>query len=182
MNPATRQDEEDNMRSKRLALTLAAVAVVAAVVTVPALAGGPPADLIVGEPEPQITRSFVDLDEEGLSAGDTVVEHGQLVDLETGADVGRAVTRVQVVQVLEPPTDDNPFGDFEFILDCTVQLDGGTLTFYGAGVLSELEDGVVFTLIGGTGRYAGTRGTTTVTAAEIAGEPGFTIAFDLTRR
>lgn len=170
------------MRSRRLILSVAAVAIVTVVVALPTLAGGAPTDLIVGEPESRISRSFVDLGEEGLSAGDTVVEHGKLVDLETGDDIGRAVTRVQVVQVLQPPNEDNPSGDFEFILDCTVQLQDGTLTFYGAGVLQELQDGVAFTLMGGTGRYAGTRGTTTVTAADIGGEPGYTIAFDLTRR
>ncbi len=182
MNPPTNQEEGNKVRSKRLVLIVAAVAIAAASLAVPALAGGSPADLVVAEPESRIVRSFVDVGEEGFSAGDTVVEHGGLIDPESGGDVGRAVTRVQVVQVLEPPSEENPFGDFEFILDCTVQLEDGTLTFYGAGVLHEFEEGVPFTLMGGTGRYAGTRGTTTVTSAEIGGEPGFTITFDLTKR
>lgn len=78
---------------------------------------------------------------------------------------GQAATDNGIV-VFEPPSQ---------LSDTFVDLgDGG----FSAGDII-LENGG---LTGGTGRYAGTRGTVSVVGAEVDGEEGVTITFHLTRR
>lgn len=161
------------MRTRVVILIAAVVAALG--IAVPASLAATNDGIVVFEPTSQVSDTYLDLGEGGFSAGDTILENAVLTDPDTGESVGTVVTRIQVVEVLDG-------GDFLFILDCTVQLSGGNLTFYGAGVFGDVAEGVDFALTGGTGRYAGTRGTVTVTAAEANGEEGVTIAFHLTRR
>ena len=72
--------------------------------------------------------------------------------------------------------------DAVLILDCTVRLADGNLNFYGAESFSSFADGVTYTVIGGTGRYHGTRGVVNITGGHVAGENVSLLAFDLTRR
>lgn len=105
--------------------------------------------------------------------GDLRLDHKPLVDPDSGEEVGRVVTRVQVV--------DAGGGDPFQILDCTVELDGGKLVFYGSFRGSESAGpGAVFPLMGGTGRYSGAEGTVTARMDELDdGTKGVRIAFDL---
>lgn len=110
-----------------------------------------------------------------LGAGDTLLFNGPVRDPDTGADVGSAVTRVRIVEPL-------PGGDAIFILDCTVRTADGTVVFYGAERLAHLGNEVTYAVTGGTGRYAGTTGTVTITPGELDGVVGGHAAFRLSRR
>jgi hypothetical protein len=133
----------------------------------------------VFDPRTEVTETFLNLGAEEFSAGDIVVERAMLFDPENGASIGRSVTRIQFLEVLAKPSDDNPMGDFEFILDCTVELEGGSIVFYGPGVMNQIMEGVTFAVMGGTGDYAGSRGTVTVKATEINDQQGVTMNFNL---
>lgn len=106
--------------------------------------------------------------------GTQILTVDPVFDPGSGDPIGTAVTRVVIAEV----TDD----DAVFILDCTVRLDDGTLTFYGAESFSSFADGVIYTVMGGTGRYHGTRGVVNITAAQVEGQNGSLLTFDLTRR
>lgn len=160
------------MRTRVLILIAAVFAAIG--IAVPAGQAATDNGIVVFEPPSQLSDTFVDLGDGGFSAGDIILENGGLTD-PTGESVGQVVTRIQVVEPLDGD-------DFLFILDCTVRLDGGNLTFYGAGEFGDIAEGVDFALTGGTGRYAGTRGTVSVVGAEVDGEEGVTITFHLTRR
>lgn len=161
------------MRTRVLILIAAVVAALG--IAVPTTLAATDDGIVVFEPASQVSDTFLDLGEGGFSAGDIILENARVVDPDTGESVGRVLTRIQVVEPLDG-------GDFLFILDCTVQLSGGNLTFYGAGAFGDVAEGIDFALTGGTGRYSGTRGTVTVAGAEVNGEEGVTITFRLTRR
>ncbi len=168
--------------SVRLAVAALALGAVAGggVVVANAASGTGRADLVVFEPESGGIATYFDLADGAADAdplteiGDLALEHKPLVDPESGAEVGKAVTRVQVLDVSG--------GDPVFNIDCTIALAEGDIVFYGAGRFSELAVGATFAVTGGTGRYAGTRGTVTIRGDSLDGTSGFTIAFDLTRR
>lgn len=106
--------------------------------------------------------------------GTQVLSVDPVLDPDSGSQIGTAVTRIVVAEV----TDD----DAVFILDCTVRLADGSLNFYGAESFSSLANGVTYTVIGGTGRYHGTRGVVNITGGQVNGQNGSLLAFDLTRR
>jgi hypothetical protein len=97
-----------------------------------------------------------------------------VLDPDSGAQIGTAVTRVVIAEV----TDDNAV----FILDCTLRLADGTLNFYGAESFSSFANGATYTVTGGTSRYHGTRGVVNITSGHVDGETGSLLTFDLTRR
>jgi hypothetical protein len=145
-----------------------------------AAAGQDDTTIVLFDDRSEAVETFLDLGDEGFTAGNTMVEHTVLTDPDSGEEAGRAVTRFQIVEVHEEPSDDAPMGDFDLILDCTIELEDGTVTFYGAEVLSNMAgDGLVFAVIGGTGEYTGASGTATVEAAEVDGVEGATITLDL---
>jgi hypothetical protein len=173
------------MSKQRLILTVVAVvALLAVAVAALATTGGSDAteELVVFDPRTEVLETFLDLGEEGFSAGDVIVEHTALVDPETGEARGRAVTRIQVIEVLEPPSHDNPMGDFVLILDCTYEFDEGNISFYGSEEFHNIVDGMIFTVVGGTGDYTGVTGTVAIAGAEIDGQEGVTATFQLTSR
>lgn len=149
------------------------------VLALPALARDK--DFAVFEPDDErLLQTYVDLGDEGWSIGDTVLEHGTVLDPDSGDEIGELITRVQIVEVIEPPSSDEDLGDFLFILDCTVQLDTGAITFYGAARWQDFfADGLEFALTGGTGAYAKARGVVTITTRQQDGLEGALIAFDL---
>ena len=111
----------------------------------------------------------------GLPAeGDQFLTVDPVRDPGTGEQIGTAVTRVVVAQVAGD--------DATFILDCTVRLPEGNLAFYGAESFSSFVDGVTYTVVGGTGRYQGTRGVVNITGGEVSGQAGSLLSFDITRR
>lgn len=110
--------------------------------------------------------------EQEYSAGDTLLFRDPVLDPDTGADLGTAVTRVQIV-------DDMTNGDAPFVLDCTVSLANGNLAFYGAEQLAHLATTARFAVIGGTGQYAGMTGAVTGVPAEVAGRAGHVLTFEL---
>lgn len=131
-------------------------------------------DVEVFSPDSMITRTSLDEGDTGFSPGDTIVEYGDLVDPETGDEIGQVRTRLQVISVNSPT-------DFEFYLDCTVKLADGELMFGGAGSAAEIHgDGDPFALRGGTGAYEGAAGTATVSFGPVNGDDGHTLAFDFT--
>ncbi len=111
----------------------------------------------------------------GLPAvGDQFLTVDAVLDPGTGEQIGTAVTRVVVAQVAGD--------DATFILDCTVRLPEGNLAFYGAESFSSFADGVTYMVVGGTGRYQGTRGVVNITGGEVGGQAGSLLSFDITRR
>ena len=154
-------------------VTVAGSCVVAALVGVTAVAiavadspGSPRAALSVfipGEPPPG-----------PFATGDQLVTVDAVLDPHSGAEIGKAVTRLVFAEVTED--------DATFVLDCTVQLSEGNLAFYGAESFSSFADGVTYTVVGGTGRYQGTRGVVHITGGEVGGQPGSLLDFDITRR
>ncbi|MGH9030569.1 MAG: hypothetical protein ACRDZV_00445 [Acidimicrobiia bacterium] len=156
--------------TRRIAVVLVAAATVVALATVAASAASgeqaKPAALTVfipGEPPPGLPRE-----------GAQILTVDPVLDPDSGAEIGTAITRVVIAEVIDD--------DAVFILDCTVRLADGNLNFYGADSFSSLADGVTYTVIGGTGRYHGTRGIVTVTGGHVDGHDGSLLAFDLTRR
>lgn len=163
-------------------ILIPAAALVAALGVTASTAGatGMDEDLVVFEDRSTVVETFVDVNDEGFSAGDTIVEYVSVVSPDSGEVAGRNVTRIQVVESRVAPSDDDPIGDFLFVLDCTTELEGGTITFHGAAEFAEFpESGLTFTVSGGTGEYAGTSGTVHITLAEIDGNTGPRLAFDL---
>ncbi len=97
-----------------------------------------------------------------------------VLDPGSGEPIGTAVTRVVVAQVAGD--------DATFVLDCTVRLPDGNLYFYGAESFSSFVDGVSYAVVGGTGRYQGTRGVVDITGGQVDGQAGSVLTFDVTRR
>lgn len=173
-------------RPRRTALGLALVAVL--VTAAPAAAQAARA---AGEPPPHATGSievligsgFVHLVDEppsarqpfDVSAGDVLLFHDPVLDPDDPAQqIGTAVTRVHVVEPLDG-------GDAVFLLDCTVRLPDGTLVFSGAEQLAHLGIGVTYAVTGGTGRYAGARGTVDGEMDETDGEEVSRLTFSFTQ-
>lgn len=129
---------------------------------------------VVFDGRTQVVETFLELGGPGMSPGNTQIEHAELIDPELLSSVGRVVTRWQVVEDLGG-------GDAVIILDCTIELADGNLTFYGATEFNRFPAGAEFPVTGGTGAYVGAAGTATVTPAEIGELSGFVIAFELTR-
>jgi hypothetical protein len=65
--------------------------------------------------------------------------------------VGRAETVVTITRVAP--------NDLEAMIECTVELRQGNVMFNGAFNFNEIANGVSVPVVGGTGRYAGARGT-----------------------
>lgn len=119
----------------------------------------------------------VDLGKAGFGTGDEIFEIHDLLDAtDESVALGQAITKITVVRLHKKGQ------DFTFILDCTVQLPGGDIVFYGGARFSELfgPDGLVFPVIGGTGPYAAAGGTVTIVPADVAGQDGAKFTFDLT--
>ena len=113
--------------------------------------------------------SLIDLGKPGPSAGDTTLSRKPVVDPDTGAAAGTDVTRIQVVELLRR--------NAVVILDCTSNLTDGAITFYGSFRI--LDPVVVLAVTGGTGAYAGARGTVKLEATEIGGKAGTLITFEI---
>lgn len=102
----------------------------------------------------RLSETYVDLGDEGWSSGDTVLDHGTLLAPDSREEIGETITRVQIVEVIEPPSSTEDLGDFLFILDCNVKLADGDLIFYGAARWQDFfADGLEFAVTGGTGAY-----------------------------
>lgn len=179
----TRQRPTTRRRRRALGATIAAVAVAAlAALAVSTLAGAAPpsqaqhditvlvgSDFLHKVDEPPAGRQPHD-----LSAGDTLLHHDPVLDPDSGEQIGTAVTRVQAGRALGG-------ADALFILDCTVRLANGNLVFYGPEQLSNIPTGTTYSLIGGTGSYAGAEGTVEGVLDEHDGQDVFRLHFDLTR-
>ncbi len=157
---------------RKLSLLVATSAAGALLLTAPS-AATPPAQTIevyvaTGEP------SHVDELDPGLGPGDWLLFRDPVLDAD-GEQIGTAVTRVQVIA---------PAGEHDaaFILDCTVELDGGRLVFSGAEQLSRLESRVTYAVVGGTGRYAGARGQVNGTPATVDGQSAALLSFELAKK
>ena len=136
--------------------------------------------IVVFEPDTERVEVFVDVGDAGFGAGDLVFEQAGLVWPDNGDAAGRVVTRIQVVEGRVAPSDEDPVGDFVFYLDCSVELDEGSLDFHGAGEIADLPgSGLTFAISGGTGAYVGAAGTVHITPAEVDGISGVQLAFDV---
>lgn len=164
------------MTNIRILLTALATGVVLVAVATVAFAspsglrGGPPPqtiELFVAAGDPV----HVDELEPGLGAGDWLLFRDPVLDIH-GLPAGTAITRVQVVA----PVGD---GDLAFILDCTIDLDGGRLVFGGADQLSNLGASTTYAVVGGTGDRSGARGQVTGTPDRVGDTPGTRLTFEL---
>ena len=117
----------------------------------------------------------VDLGRAGQSPGDLRLGVSDLLDPSDEEVLGRAIVRGTVVKSR------GGGDDVTFILDVTAQLGSGDIVFYGGLQVSELnsDTGAVLSVIGGTGDFAGAKGTVTIVSAEVAGQEGFMWTFDL---
>jgi hypothetical protein len=138
--------------------------------TIPVLVTeNPPVHLLDEEP-----RDNPSTQEPEFSAGDTILFLDPVLDPETGKEIGDAVTRIQVVNNLDQD------GDAPYILDCTIRLQDGNLIFFGAEQFAHMQTTSRFTVIGGTGRYAGVDGAVTATPDTVSERKGALITFELT--
>ena len=55
--------------------------------------------------------------------------------------------------------------DFAAIIACSIELPNGNILFNGSAHLADLGTGATLPVVGGTGTYAGARGTVTMTVA-----------------
>lgn len=114
-----------------------------------------------------------DIGSPGLSPGDTVLENHPLRSVTNSRTVGSVITAVRVVRTFDD-------GDFLAFIDCTVRVDGrGSLTFVGGIRFTDAQAGTDLPVVGGTGRWAGTRGTVHLTVTEVGGVPGGLLEFSV---
>jgi hypothetical protein len=108
-----------------------------------------------------------------LAPGSVLLFDEPLLDPASGAQIGTAKTRVQVVSQVGD--------DLSFILDCTFEEPDGNIVFTGAELFSHIASAVSFAVVGGTGRYAGASGEVTITPATVAGQTGGIASFTFTK-
>jgi type IV secretory pathway protease TraF len=117
------------------------------------------------------TGFFRSIDEAapGLSTEDLIFEKSPVLDVATGDRIGVSTTRIQVVKV-ELEGDDTLS-----IMDSTVVVDGGRITFSGSfrtGIWQG-SDGLgwrgMFPITGGTGAHQGASGTVVAEAGQLDG-------------
>lgn len=163
---------------KNIRILLTALAAGVALVAVATVAVASPSGLR-GGPPPQTIELFVaagdpvhvDELEPGLGAGDWLLFRDPVLDTD-GQPAGTAITRVQIVA----PVGD---GDLAFILDCTIDLDGGRLVFSGAELFLNLGASTTYAVIGGTGDFSGARGQVTGSPDTVGDTPGTRLTFEL---
>lgn len=123
---------------------------------------------VKGAPEPVavyddiVNTVFLDLVGAGPGAmvtGNGWVEYGNLLDPDTGAEIGKIATQLQLLEVRDAEAP-----DFDLYLDCTITLADGAVEFGGAGSSAGILDGSgePFAIRGGTGAYEGAEGTASV--------------------
>jgi hypothetical protein len=117
----------------------------------------------------------VDLGKAGFpTAGDYAVESQPLLDPADGSTVGRSLSELTIVRSVSQGQ------DFEVVLDSTLRLSDGDLVLDGGIRFSELFEGGAMAVVGGTGAYAGARGTAAFTPGTVDGKDGFLISIDVT--
>lgn len=109
-----------------------------------------------------VENVFLDLTGAGDGAmvtGNGWVEYGNVLDTDTGAEIGKIATQLQLLEVRDAEA-----SDFDLYLDCTITLADGAVEFGGAGSTAGILDGsgTTFGIRGGTGIYEGARGTASV--------------------
>jgi hypothetical protein len=111
---------------------------------------------------------------DGLSSGEQIIEHKDILDPSTSKKLGESADWVAILQTL--PKDDALY-DF----DCTLFLGADRLLISGSGRLSELATGAAFPIVGGTGRYAGASGVAVIKGGQKLGaQSGYGFALDFT--
>ncbi len=125
------------------------------------------------------TGFFRSIDEAtpGLSTEDLIFEKSPVLDTDTGDRIGVSTTRIQVVKV-ELEGDDTLS-----IMDSTVAVDGGRITFSGSfrtGIWQG-SGGLgwrgTFAITGGTGAHQGASGTVVAEAGQLDGVFGTFLHF-----
>lgn len=123
---------------------------------------------VEGAPEPVavyddiVNTVFLDLVGAGPGAmvpGNALVEYGNVLDPDTGAEIGEIASRLHFLEVRDAEA-----SDFDFYLDCTITLADGAVEFGGAGSSAGILDGSgePLAIRGGTGVYEGAEGTASV--------------------
>lgn len=117
----------------------------------------------------------IDLGKAGFpTAGDFAVESQPLLDPADGSTVGRSISQLTIVRPVSQGQ------DLEVVLSSTLRLADGDLVAAGGLRFSELFGGGSIAVVGGTGMFAGARGTATFTAGAVAGKDGFFVSIDIT--
>jgi hypothetical protein len=94
----------------------------------------------------------------GFGPGDGLIEVSPATV--GGATTGTAYTTVTI-------TSGTKLDDATGVIDCHVQLDGGTVLFNGGFAFKDLGAGVDLPVVGGTGRYAGAGGSVKMQAPDM---------------
>ena len=108
------------------------------------------------------------------TAGDFAVESQPLLDPGIGSALGRSLSELTIVRPVSRGQ------DLEVILHSTLRLPQGDVVLDGGLRFSELFDGGTIAVVGGTGSFAGARGTAAFTAGTVGGHDGFLISIDIT--
>jgi hypothetical protein len=117
----------------------------------------------------------IDLGKHGFpTAGDYAVESQPLLNPADGTTVGRSLTLLTIVRPVSGGQ------DFEIVLASTLRLEGGALMLQVGLRFSELFAGGTVAVVGGTGDYAGARGTVGFSPATVRGLDGFLLSIDVT--
>jgi hypothetical protein len=90
-----------------------------------------------------------------------------------GTVVGRSETIYTVTRVAGE--------DVGIVIECSIELPEGNLFFNGSGRLADAVSGIALPVVGGTGAYAGARGTVLAVSAGD-GPPSTTLKFDITTK
>ena len=106
--------------------------------------------------------------------GDYAVESQPLLDPADGSSIGRSLSQLTIVRVVAQGQ------DLEIVLNSTMRLVDGDLVLNGGLRFSELFDGGTIAVVGGTGAFAGARGTATFSGGTVAGKNGFVLSIDIT--
>ena len=108
------------------------------------------------------------------TAGDYAVESQPLLDPADGTPIGRSLSQLTIVRALARGQ------DLEIVLNSTMRLVQGDLLLNGGLRFSELLDGGAIAVVGGTGDFAGARGTAVFASGTVAGKDGFVLSIDIT--
>ena len=109
-----------------------------------------------------------------FGAGDWGVFTQPEFDPQTGDKVGRVVGRFVFVKKTSKR-------DGHFVADVTTNLPQGKLMIYGSSKFSNFEKGVRFAITGGTGAYAGARGSVVVREAKCRGARGTRVTYSIVK-
>ena len=126
----------------------------------------------VCDKEKNVKETVIDVGREKFSPGDYSVQTEPLFDVASGNKVGRLVGVFTFIRSVGQR-------DGHFRVEITSAFEDGKVEIGGASKFSNLGNGAVFPVLGGTGKYQYARGTMTVNEKKCDGDRGAELTFEL---